>query len=132
MFTQANSHQTGFTLLECAIALAITLIGILAIEVFVINGLGMQALAGNGSIANSLAKAKVEELQARSSNDPARANGGSLTANVSEYYDTVGTNYVRRWVISGGANGTQNVQVRVLPSQSSRAFTTVTIETLIQ
>jgi len=132
MFTQPNSHQTGFTILECAIALAITLIGVLAIEVFVINGLGMQTLASNSSIANSLAKAKVEELQARSSNDPARANGGSLSANVTNYYDTVGTNYVRRWVISDAANGTQNVQVRVLPSQSSKAFTTVTIETLIQ
>jgi len=132
MFTQRNSHQTGFTILECAIALAITLIGVLAIEVFVINGLGMQTLASNSSIANSLAKAKVEELQARSSNDPARANGGSLSANVTNYYDTVGTNYVRRWVISDGANGTQNVQVRVLPSQSSKAFTTVSIETLIQ
>jgi Tfp pilus assembly protein PilV len=132
VFTKANSGQTGFTILECTIALVIMLVGVLAIEVFVVNGLGMQALANNSSIANSLAKAKVEELQARSSNDPARANGGSLTSNVIDYYDTIGANFVRRWLISTGADGTQNVQVRVLPSDSSKTFTTVTIETLIQ
>ena len=69
--------EAGFTLVECVIAMVILMVGILAIEVLVVNGLGLQTLASNNSMANALAKAKIEELQARSSSDPLRANGGS-------------------------------------------------------
>jgi prepilin-type N-terminal cleavage/methylation domain-containing protein len=124
--------EAGFTLVECVIAMVILMVGILAIEVLVVNGLGLQTLASNNSMANALAKAKIEELQARSSSDPLRANGGSLASNVTNYSDTPTANFVRRWVISAGANGTQDVQVQISPSGSSSTFTTITVETLIR
>ena len=124
--------EKGFTLVECVIALTILTVGILAVETLIVNGISLQTLSSSSSIANGFAKQKVEELQARASTDPARANGGSLASNVSGYNDTPSANFVRRWVLSAGANGTQDVQVQVSPSSSSSTFTTVTIETLIQ
>jgi prepilin-type N-terminal cleavage/methylation domain-containing protein len=127
-----TANERGFTLIECAIAMVIMVVGVLAVEALIVNGLSLQTLSANSSMANALAKAKVEELQARSSNDPSRANGGSLTSNVSGYYDTPNNNFIRRWVLSAGPNGTQDAHVQVSPSGSGATFTTVTIETLIR
>ena len=132
MKCKLHRNDKGFTLIECAIAMIMLVVGILAVEVLIVNGIKLQSLSSNSSMANALAKAKVEELQARSNNDPSRANGGSLTSNVSGYNDQPGNNFARRWVLSPGPNGTQNVRVQVMPSPSSAQFTVVTIETLIR
>jgi len=125
-------NNEGFTLIECAIAMVTLVVGILAVELLIVNGVKLQSLSSNSSMANALAKAKIEELQARSDNDPSRANGGSLTSNIGSYNDQPGNHFVRRWVLSAGPNGTQNVRVQVTPSASSAQFTAVTIETLIR
>jgi len=129
---KTTSNEAGFSLLECLIAMVITVIGVLAVEMLIVTAIGTQTFSSNVSIANSLARAKVEELQARSVNDPARANGGSLTDSLDNYSDIPSANYVRRWTLADGANGTQDVQVQVSPSDSSTLFATVRISTLIQ
>jgi prepilin-type N-terminal cleavage/methylation domain-containing protein len=103
----------GFTLVECVIAMVVGLIGLLAIYSLIFLSVQIQAFSKDMSVANSLARAKIEELK-----NSSRAVGGSLTANNSGYYDSPSTKYYRRWQITDDAMGTQTIRVRVIHNAS--------------
>ena len=127
-----DRRQAGFSLLECVIAMVILVVGVLGVEMLVVSSLGLQTFSRNASTENALARGKVEELSARAAADAARANGGSLTSNVAGYFDMPVSNVVRRWKLSAGACGTQNVIVRVMSSDPNITLPSVQIETLIE
>ncbi len=131
MLNTQKTGQQGFSLLECMIAMVITVIGVLAVEMLIVSSVRTETVAGNAGIANGLAKAKLEELQALPATNSARANGGSLTSNVTNYFDTSNPKFIRRWTLAAGSVGTQQVVVRVVPAAGVSA-PGVQVSTLIQ
>lgn len=93
------NRQSGFTLVECLIAMVITTIGLLAVAGLIGVGIRLQTESRDAVAANSLAKAKIEELQNYASTASQRARGGSLTSNITNYNDSPDSRYQRRWLI---------------------------------
>ncbi|MGH9902280.1 MAG: type IV pilus modification PilV family protein, partial [Pyrinomonadaceae bacterium] len=79
--------QSGFSLVECMIAMLITIVGVLAVEALIVNAITMQKFSRESTEAIALARAAVEEMGARPR--AARAVGGDLNSNVNNYFDTV-------------------------------------------
>lgn len=94
-----SKRQSGFTLIECLVAMVITTIGLLAVAGLMAVGIRLQTESRNVISANSLAKAKIEELQNYAPTATQRARGGSLTGNVANYNDSPNSNFQRRWLI---------------------------------
>ncbi|MDQ3801469.1 MAG: prepilin-type N-terminal cleavage/methylation domain-containing protein [Acidobacteriota bacterium] len=110
-----NSKYSGFTLIECVIAMVIALVGLMAVYSLVVFSVRTQSISQELATANSLARSKIEELR----NAAPRANGGSLTSNIEGFYDAPpGGEYLRRWQISGDLAGTQIVIVTVVPRRA--------------
>jgi type IV pilus assembly protein PilV len=111
MRESAKKEQSGFTLIECVIAIVLILVGLLAVYSLVVYSIQTQKMSADLITANSLARQKVEEL--RNSN---RTAGGSLTSDTTNYFDTPSSSYIRRWQITADSIGTQTVSVTVVPS----------------
>jgi prepilin-type N-terminal cleavage/methylation domain-containing protein len=109
----AGRSAGGFTLIECVIAMVVGLVGLLAIYTLIFTSVQIQTFSRNLSVANSFARAKVEELK-----NSSRTTGGNLDANTSGYFDLPSAKYIRRWQITNDPMGTQTVQVRVIQSDS--------------
>jgi prepilin-type N-terminal cleavage/methylation domain-containing protein len=105
-----NKNTKGFTLVECVIAIVLVTIGLASIFALLTACLRTEAVSRELGTANSLSRAKIEELK-----NSARLSGGSLTSNVTGYYDTPNPKYTRRWQISTDAMGTQTVTVAMIP-----------------
>jgi prepilin-type N-terminal cleavage/methylation domain-containing protein len=106
-----QSKQSGFTLIECVIAIVLILVGLLAVFSLVVYSVKTQSMSRDLVTANSLARQKIEELK-----NATRTAGGSLTANTNGYYDNPSSSFIRRWQISSDSVGTQTVSVTVVPS----------------
>jgi prepilin-type N-terminal cleavage/methylation domain-containing protein len=106
-----QSEQSGFTLIECVIAIVLILVGLLAVFSLVVYSVKTQSMSRDLVTANSLARQKIEELK-----NATRTAGGSLTANINGYYDNPSSSFIRRWQISSDSVGTQTVSVTVVPS----------------
>ncbi len=119
-----RDDQQGFTLLECVIALVITLIGVLAVYALIAYSVQMHVTSRNTATANTLAKAKVEEL--KNSN---RVIGGDLNSNVTGYFDTPAANIVRRWQVAAGPQGIETVAVRMISNNPGVRVAEVTLVT---
>ncbi len=119
-----RDDQQGFTLLECVIALVVTLIGVLAVFVLITYSVQMHVTSRNTATANTLAKAKVEEL--KNSN---RVIGGDLNSNVTGYFDTPAANIVRRWQVTAGPQGSETVAVRMISNNPGVRVAEVTLVT---
>jgi prepilin-type N-terminal cleavage/methylation domain-containing protein len=104
-------EQSGFTLIECVIAIVLILVGLLAVYSLVVYSIQTQKMSSELVRANSLAREKVEELR-----NTSRTAGGSLTSNTTDYFDSPSSNYIRRWQIADDSIGTQTVRVAVIPS----------------
>lgn len=117
--------RRGFTLVELILAIILLSLGMLATATMLVSSMRLQRLSGSRGELTALAEAKLEELRGYGqtlATDPLRANlalGGSLTANVASYADSVtGMNnvvYYRRWLITNGIAGARQVQLRVVP-----------------
>jgi Tfp pilus assembly protein PilV len=94
-----SKSEIGFTLIECLFAMVITTIGLLAVVGLMAVGIRLQTESRDATAANSLARAKIEELQNYASTATQRAGGGSLTSNVASYNDSPDSRYQRRWLI---------------------------------
>jgi prepilin-type N-terminal cleavage/methylation domain-containing protein len=132
MLNKKKTSQQGFSLLECLFAMVITVVGVLAVEMLIVSSIRTQTLSSNATIANALAKAKLEELQALPSSNAARTNGGDLATNVANYSDTSNPKFIRRWRLAAASVGTQNVTVVVLPAGVNVTAPTVQVETLMK
>jgi Tfp pilus assembly protein PilV len=121
--------EKGLTLIECLVAMVVTMVGVLAVFQLVALSVQIESFSFRSIEADNLAVNKLEELKIGT-----LTNGGSLTSNVSGYADTSNANYIVRWQISNGAVGvgTKYVVVQVIPANSGVKYAEVKLETLIR
>jgi prepilin-type N-terminal cleavage/methylation domain-containing protein len=122
-----DSRIRGFTLIEFITASAILTTGMLGLAMLLATGIQSNSLGGNTNVALSLAQSKIEDLRNLSSSSAARADGGSLTSSVANYYDSPGI-FIRRWELTAGPAGSQICKVRVLPANTQNTTTKKTVE----
>lgn len=129
--------QSGFTLIECLIAMVITTVGLLSVAGLISIGIRLQTESRDAILAGSLARAKVEELQNYAPTASQRVRGGSLTANISNYNDSPDSRYTRRWQIetyptdAGVPQGTQKITVALVSNYEDVRLPSIQIVTLV-
>jgi prepilin-type N-terminal cleavage/methylation domain-containing protein len=106
-----EKNERGFTLVECIVAMVITVVGLLATLTLIAFAVRSYTVSGDLAIANSLAKAKIEELR-----NTSQSPGGNLTSNATEYFDQPTSKFIRRWKITNDSTGTQTLSVGVVPA----------------
>ena len=114
-----NKGEAGFTIIEATIASVITLVGLLAVEMLIVQAVRVQFFARETTMANALARAQVEELKSMPRTDVRRASGGSLSSNLTNYHDATDSRFIRRWILADGPAGSQDLTVAVVSSQNS-------------
>ncbi len=121
--------ESGITLMECLIAMVITLVGILAVFQLITYSLSVEQYAFRSTEATAIAKNKIEELKLGSLTD-----GGSLTSDVSGYSDTSNSLYKIRWTVGNGSVGvkTKSIIVEVSPKNQNMQNAKVRLETLVR
>lgn len=124
-----RDKEKGLTLIECLVAMVVTMVGVLAVFGLVALSVKTESFAFRSVEANNLAVNKIEELKFSP-----LTNGGSLTSDISGYSDVSHPNYIVRWQINDGSvgAGTKYVGVQVLPKNTSAAHSEVKLETLIR
>ncbi len=108
-----EKNTKGFTIIECVIALVLTVVGFAAVFSLVTVCVRTEVISRELTLANALSRLKIEELK----NSP-RVSGGSLTANTANYYDNPNSRYTRRWQIANDSMGTQTIVVLMIPNGS--------------
>ena len=106
-----RDQERGFTLIECIVAMVITVVGLLAVLTLIAYATKIYTMSGDLAIANSLAKDKIEELQNKS-----QSTGGNLTNNTTDYFDQPNSKFIRRWQITADSMGTRTLSVTVMPA----------------
>jgi Tfp pilus assembly protein PilV len=140
------SDDRGFTIIEALIATVILTIALVSLAELMAITLRMQMLGRNQTAATRLAQDKIDELMTQNfTTNPSVAIGGSLTADVANYFDTPqdtdgDTFYARRWQVSAGpadpgvaANAVRVLTVRITPIVNDRRTSTpIDMTTLIR
>jgi prepilin-type N-terminal cleavage/methylation domain-containing protein len=106
-----KKDERGFTLIECIVAMVVTVVGLLAALTLITYAVKSYTVSSDLAITNSLAKAKIEELR-----NTSQAPGGNLTNNTTGYFDQPTSKFIRRWQITADSMGTQTVSVAVTPA----------------
>ena len=84
-----RSRQRGFTLIETMVSILILTVGLVGTAALMSNSVNMGAHARYVSTAALLASEKMEDLDRFPDNDPNLAPGGSLTADITGFSDSV-------------------------------------------
>jgi hypothetical protein len=107
--------------------MVICTIGLVSLAELMAVTMRMQQLGRNNAEAIRYAQDKVDEFTTMSFDTNLSIKcGGSLTADVANYNDTVPP-YKRRWVVVAGPDGDQNlrqVTIRVIPEINDRRMAT--------
>ncbi|HEX8286401.1 MAG TPA: prepilin-type N-terminal cleavage/methylation domain-containing protein [Pyrinomonadaceae bacterium] len=119
-----NKGERGFTLIECIIAMLVTVIGLLAALTMIAFAVKSYTVSSDLAIANSLAKAKVEELR-----NASQAPGGNLANNTTGYFDQPTSKFIRRWQITDDSMGTQTLSVNIVPAYPGILLPEVNVRT---
>lgn len=135
------SNERGFTIVEVLIAMVILTVALVSIAELMAITIRMQMLGRNQTQAARLAQDKIDELMSQNfTTNASVAIGGSLTADVANYFDDPSGLYKRRWQVSAGpvdppvtANSLRVLTVRIIPVVNDRRTATPTdITTLIR
>jgi len=122
MKMKGQNSQRGMSLIEVLVAMMVTVVGVVAVATLILYGIGLQVQSRDVTMANALAKSKIEEL----SIDSLLAKGGKLTSNVDGYYDMPpGFSFTRRWEVKDGPANTLEVTVRVIAENPTAAVSPV-------
>lgn len=119
-----KKNERGFTLIECIVAMVVTVVGLLAALALIAYAVRSYTVSGDLAIANSLAKAKIEELRNLS-----QAPGGNLTTNTTGYFDQPASKFIRRWQVTSDSMGTQVLSVGVFPAYPGILLPEVNVRT---
>jgi prepilin-type N-terminal cleavage/methylation domain-containing protein len=131
---RGESREGGFTLIEVLFAMVIMVVALVALAELMAITLRMQMLGRNETAAVRLAQSKIDDLVSLDfAAYPSTNVGGSLTADVTGYYDppalvTTNGGYKRRWLIQAmtGCNpvatcdAVRKLTVRVIPTINDR------------
>ncbi|MDX1388460.1 MAG: prepilin-type N-terminal cleavage/methylation domain-containing protein [Acidobacteriota bacterium] len=90
-------RQDGFTLVEVLLAIFLMAIGLLAVAPMFIYAAQGNDLGGDYGSMGAIAVERLELL--RGASYPSLAAGGSLTTNVTGYFDDSDPDYLIRWRI---------------------------------
>lgn len=131
--------EDGFTLIELMIAIAVIVVGVLAMSSSMATMTRWQDMSAARTDMAALADNKFEQLRQAAVFNTAQtveiAVGGSLTVNTANYNDVVterGRTYRRRWVVTAGPGGTRSVTLRIIPEvNGARAPGSKDFQTLI-
>lgn len=118
----------GFTLTELLVAVIILTIGVLGLAKVLIGSSQRQAQVESHQELLAVAEEKLEELRniaASGTADTVQLEiGGSLTADVANYADSIQTPegrwYHRRWQVTAGPAETRSVTLRILAPDPGR------------
>lgn len=91
--------DSGFGLVEAAVATLITMAGVLSVATLFMVGSRMQSTATHSSGSVSLAAAELERIRMLAPSAAERANGGDLTSNQPNHFAIRGKTTVR-WQIT--------------------------------
>lgn len=133
----SKGPQNGFSLIECMIALVMTMIGVLATAGLMGVGIRLEVESRNATLANSLARAKIEQLQNYSPTSTERLVGGGLNSDVAGHYDTPNSGFRRRWLIETPATdatvpaNTQRITVSIISDRPDVRIPSIQIRTLL-
>ncbi len=101
--------ERGFSLIESMIAIAVLTIGVVGVAAVIAGGVKTNDTSKFSNIASTLATEKLEDLNRWPASDPTHvALGGSLTADVTGYFDDV----------SVAADGGAFTEKETVPAQS--------------
>lgn len=141
------SNDQGFTLIEVLIATVILTVALVSMAELMAITLRMQQLGRNQTAAARMAQEKIDELMTQNfATNPSVAIGGSLDANIANYFDVPvdpdgnPLQFIRRWTVAAGpadpgvaANSVRLLTVRIIPTATdTRTTATTTITTLIR
>ena len=120
-----STDERGFTLVEVLIAMVILTIALVSMAELMAITLRMQMMGRNETSAVRLAQSKIDELVAVDFDgvDTPVAIGGSLTADVANYFDELVDNgFKRRWQITAIAlePKVRTLTVRIIPTVNDR------------
>jgi Tfp pilus assembly protein PilV len=134
-----TDNESGFSMIECLFGMVITMIGLLAMAGLIVVGLRFQVESRDLTTANSLARAKLEQLHNTSPTSAERARGGSLVTNVTNYNDSLSNGRYRiRWQVevyptdAGVPKDTQRITVVIVPDRPDVLLPPVQIVSLLQ
>jgi prepilin-type N-terminal cleavage/methylation domain-containing protein len=97
----SQQPESGFTLIEVLLALVLIAIGLLAAAPMFVYGAKVRAASGDIGILGSGAVMKLESF--RRAKFGSLAAGGSLSSDVSGYFDTSDPAFTLRWTIGDDA-----------------------------
>ena len=107
--------EAGFSLVETMIASLVLTVGLVGLLQLLAVATVMHSDARQATTATLLAQAKIDELMKKNlSTSAAVQEGGSITANVANYFDTPEDGITRRWLVAPGpVTGTRLLTVKV-------------------
>ena len=111
---QTDHSEHGLSLLEVLISIMITTVGVSAVVMLIAHAMGLQVLSRDLTIADALAKAKIEELRVTDFVASELALGGDLDNDVADHNDTL-EGFKRRWVVASGPAAALDVTIKVVP-----------------
>ena len=122
--------QKGLSLLEVLISIGITSVGVTGVALMMAHSIDLQFLSEELTRADTLARAKLEELHLLASDAPELAVGGDLASDVTDHHDDP-VGFKRRWLVAEGPAGTLDVTVRVIPVDPTFGGTAAEIRGLL-
>jgi len=107
--------EAGFSLVETMIASLVLTVGLVGLLQLLAVATVMHSDARQATTATLLAQAKIDELMKKNlSTSAAVQEGGSISANVANYFDTPEDGITRRWLVAPGpVTGTRLLTVQV-------------------
>ena len=102
---QADDRQgeAGFSLVETMIASLVLTVGLVGLLQLLAVATVMHSDARHATTATLLAQAKIDELMKKNLTTAAAVQvGGSISADVVNYFDTPDAGITRRWVVEAG------------------------------
>jgi prepilin-type N-terminal cleavage/methylation domain-containing protein len=113
----AGDSSAGFSLVEVLIALFLIGIGVLAAAPMFIYAMQGNAVGGDFGTVGAVGVERMEVL--RASDYASLVAGGSLTANVTNYFDDTDPEVTVRWSITDNVTpvGTKTITVRVIANR---------------
>lgn len=130
------SREDGFTIIEVLVAMVILTVALVALAEMMAITLRMQMMGRNETAAVRLIQAKIDQIVNVNFTTTTSANvGGSLTSDVTSYFDTPAAGFKRRWQISAitGETKVRKLTVKIIPTiLDKRTNADVELSTIIR